>query len=85
MMQAHLCVLPLGAMPHGKLFRSGLRQMARGPVLYASDDSQDALDDAKAYIRRFSLDRDDVSLVVRNGQTLVIAKRDCSEKLVPYQ
>lgn len=82
-MQGRLCVSPLDAMPRGKLFRSGLRQMARGPILYASDDSQDALDDAKAYIRRFSLDRDDVSLVVKNGQTLVVAKRDCSKKLSP--
>lgn len=52
-----------------------------GPVLYASDLSQEALEDAKGYIKRFSLNQDDVALIRRNGQTLVIAKRDCSAKL----
>lgn len=56
--------------------------MAKGPVIFASDSSHDGIADAKAYIRRFGLTREDVSLVVRNGQTLVIAKRDCSAKLV---
>jgi hypothetical protein len=55
--------------------------MVRGPVIYASDDSADALRDAKAYIARFSLTPDDVALVRRGGQTLVIAKRDCSALL----
>lgn len=54
-----------------------------GPVVYASDDSADAMADAKAYIARFGLTRDDVSLVIRGGQTLVIAKRDISAKLRP--
>ena len=53
-----------------------------GPVIYASDASAEALEDAKAYIRRFDLTRDDVTLVQRRGQTLVVAKRDCSAKLV---
>ena len=52
-----------------------------GPVIFWSDDSPDALADAKAYIARFGLTRDDVSLVVKAGQTMVIAKRDCSGKL----
>lgn len=56
--------------------------MAKGPVIFASDASHDGIADAKAYIRRFNLTREDVSLVVRNGQALVIAKRDCSAKLV---
>ena len=56
--------------------------MANGPVIYASDASAEALEDAKAYIRRFDLTRDDVTLVQRRGQTLVVAKRDCSAKLV---
>ena len=56
--------------------------MANGPVIYASDASPEAMDDAKAYIKRFSLTQDDVALVRRGGQTLVIAKRDCSAKLV---
>ena len=53
-----------------------------GPVLFASDDSPEALQDAKDYIARFSLTRDDVSLRQTNGQTIVMAKRDCREKLV---
>ena len=53
-----------------------------GPVIYASDGSPDAMDDAKAYIKRFSLTQDDVALVRRGGRTLVIAKRGCSAKLV---
>jgi hypothetical protein len=52
-----------------------------GPVLFASDDSQDALDDAKAYIGRFGLTKDDVRLVRSDGQTLVIAKRNVASKL----
>ena len=55
----------------------------RGPVIYASDDSADALEDAKAYIRRFELTQDDVRLVRHGGQTLVIAKRNIAAKLVP--
>ena len=56
--------------------------MASGPVIYASDGSAAALEDAKAYIARFGLTRDDVVLIQRRGQTLVVAKRDCSAKLV---
>ena len=56
--------------------------MVNGPVIYASDASPEAMEDAKAYIKRFSLTQDDVALVRRGGQTLVIAKRDCSAKLV---
>ena len=52
-----------------------------GPVLFASDDSPEAVADAKAYIARFHLTRDDVSLIKREGQTLVIAKRDCRDKI----
>lgn len=54
-----------------------------GPVLFASDDSVEALQDAKDYIARFSLTRDDVSLKQVKGQTLVVAKRDCRAKLTP--
>lgn len=52
-----------------------------GPVLFASDDSADAVDDARAYVARFGLTRDDVQIIRHNGQTLVIAKRNCSDKL----
>ncbi len=57
-------------------------QPLTGPVIYASDNSPVALAEAKDYIARFNLSRDDVSLVVRGRQTLVIAKRNCAEKLV---
>ena len=50
-------------------------------MIFASDDSAAAMADAKAYIARFGLTRDDVSLIVRKGQTLVIAKRDISGKI----
>lgn len=53
-----------------------------GPVLFASDASAEALKDAKGYIARYGLTRDDVSLRQTNGQTIVMAKRDCREKLV---
>ena len=55
--------------------------MARGPVIYASDASPEALADAKAYIARFGLTKDDVALVIRVGQTLVIAKRNIADKI----
>lgn len=54
-----------------------------GPILYWSDDSPEAMADAKAYIARFGLTREDVALIVRDGQTMVVAKRDCSGKLRP--
>jgi len=53
----------------------------KGPVLFASDDSEEAVDDAKTYIRRFRLTHDDVQLVKRDGQTLVIAKQNVLNKL----
>lgn len=53
----------------------------RGPILFASDTSAEAVEDAKAYIRRFDLTRDDVRLVQENGQTLVIAKRNIADKI----
>jgi len=55
--------------------------MALGPVIFASDDSSEALADAKAYILRFNLTRDDVSLLRKNGQTLVVAKRNVADKI----
>jgi hypothetical protein len=54
--------------------------MAR-PVIFWSDDSPEGLRDAKEYIRRFSLTRDDVSLVQKEGQTIVFAKRNIADKL----
>jgi hypothetical protein len=55
--------------------------MARGPVIFASDDSPEALADAKAYILRFNLTQDDVSLLRKDGQTLVVAKRNVAAKI----
>jgi len=53
-----------------------------GPVLFAASDASDeSLADARAYIEKYRLTRDDVSLRQVGGQTLVIAKRDCREKL----
>lgn len=53
-----------------------------GPVIFATGNSPEGVEDAKAYIARFGLTRDDVSLVSRRSMVLVIAKRNCSEKLV---
>lgn len=50
--------------------------MTRGWVLYASDTSNDAVAEAREYIARHNLTRDDVRLVRRDGQTLVIAERE---------
>lgn len=47
-----------------------------GTVLYASDDIDEGVAEARAYIKRFGLTREDVRLVKRLGQTLVIAKRE---------
>jgi hypothetical protein len=55
--------------------------MAGGPVIFASDASPEALADAKSYIARFNLTKDDVALVVRGGQTIVIAKRNIADKI----
>lgn len=56
--------------------------MAYRPVIFWSDDSPDGLADAKAYIARFGLTREDVALVIKDRQTMVIARRNCSAKLV---
>ena len=69
-------------MLHGRRFRNGWPNMAKGPGIFATQNCHDGVVDAKAYIRRFSLTAEDVALVVRGGQVLVIAKRDCSAKLV---
>ena len=48
----------------------------KGPIVFASDDSADAMVDAKAFISEYNLTMNDVSLVVKNGQTLIYAKRN---------
>lgn len=50
--------------------------MKEGTVLYASDDSEAGVTDARGYIRQHGFTRADVRLVKREGQVLVIAERD---------
>ena len=50
--------------------------MKAGTVLYAGDDSPESVTEAREYIRTHSLTRDDVKLVKREGQVLVIAERE---------
>ena len=45
-------------------------------VLYASDTSDDAVADAKSYIARMGFTKDDVKLIQKSGQTLVVAIRE---------
>ena len=44
-------------------------------VLYASDDSDASVAEARAYIAREGLTGEDVRLIRKEGQVLVIAKR----------
>jgi len=48
----------------------------RRTTLFASDDSDDALADARAWLALWGYTRDDCKLVKRDGQILVIAERD---------
>lgn len=50
--------------------------MKAGTVLYAGDDSPASVEEARDYIRTHGLTRDDVKLVKREGQVLVIAIRE---------
>ena len=50
--------------------------MKAGFVLYASDDSEEAIAEAREYVRSRGLTRDDVRMVKREGQVLVIAERE---------
>lgn len=47
--------------------------IAPDTVLFASDDSDDALTDAKEYIKIQEFTHDDVKLVKRDSQILVVA------------
>ena len=49
-------------------------------VAFHSDDSPEAIADARDYIKRMGFTRDDCKLVQRDGQTLVILERDYGEK-----
>ena len=46
-----------------------------GTVMFASQDCPEAVEEARAYIRNYGLTSDDVRLIRKEGQILVIAKR----------
>jgi hypothetical protein len=46
-----------------------------GTVLYASDDSDVSITDAREYIRRHGLTQDDVRLLRKDGSVMVVVKR----------
>jgi len=48
----------------------------RRTVIFASDDSEEALADARAWLALWGYTRDDCKLIKRDGQILVIAERD---------
>ena len=47
-----------------------------GTIIFASDDSDEAVKDARAYVRKMGYTSDDVKLVKRDKMTLVISKRE---------
>lgn len=47
-------------------------------VLYASDDSDASITEARAYIRQHSLTQDDVRLIRKAGSVMVVTKREIS-------
>ena len=50
--------------------------LRRDTVMYANDDSQEAVAEAMEYIMAQGLTKADVKLIQREGQTLVIAIRE---------
>lgn len=60
----------------------GSSGMAKGPIICAATGVDDwAIETCRNYIKRFDLTRDDVSIVQEGEMTLVVAKRDCSDKI----
>ena len=55
--------------------------MAGSPIIFWTDGSPEALNDAKEYIKRFNLTMDDVSLKHNKTETVITAKRDTRDKL----
>lgn len=51
------------------------RSIGEGHILYASDDSESSIAEAREYIARMGLTSDDVRLIRKDGQILVISKR----------
>lgn len=48
--------------------------MTPGTILFASDDSDESVSDARAYIKTNRLTSEHVRLIKKEGQTLVVAK-----------
>lgn len=59
--------------------------MRAGFVLFASDDSAEGQSDARAYIRAHGFTADDVRLIKKDGQTLVIDKGEAGWRAKPDQ
>jgi hypothetical protein len=49
--------------------------MAAGTIVFATDDSDEGIEDARDWIRGQQFTTEDVKLVKRGNQCLVIAKR----------
>lgn len=45
-------------------------------ALYASDDSDTSIAEAREYIKRHGLTQEDVRLIRKGGSVMVVAKRD---------
>ena len=45
-------------------------------IIFASDDSEQSVNEARAYIKEQRLDGDDVKLIKRECQVLVVSKRE---------
>jgi len=54
--------------------------MPTDTVLFATDDSEAGVSDARLWIKAQAFTADDVRLVKRDGQCLVIAKRPVSPR-----
>ena len=57
----------------GTAEKGGGKMIRRLTVIFASDDSEEALTDARTYLARWEYTRDDCKLIKRDGQILVIA------------
>lgn len=49
--------------------------VSKNTVLFWSNDSQESIEDAKQYIHAHKLTRDDVRLIKKDEQVMVISKR----------
>jgi len=53
-----------------------------GMVIFATDDSAEGVQDARAEIKRREFTQDDVRLVKKDGLCLIIAKKPLEPKLI---